>query len=157
MDFITLGIIVIAYIITVGLILFSTIWSISRWLLVWVFLSTGGALASAIWMTSFATWLACGVLGMAGGSARWMGFCAIPTCMLVLGVWCFLLLLFRSRLRSSALFVDSIDGLGSKAHSIEVVCYGYVSPTCFEHLGCCGLRSGVSNFLKSLLSVRAWG
>ena len=54
MDFMTLGIIVIAYINTVGLLLFSTIGSSSGWLLVWILLSTGGALASGIPMTSFA-------------------------------------------------------------------------------------------------------
>ena len=85
MDFITFGIIVIAYINSVGLLLFSAIVSMSGWLLVCILLSTGGALASGIPMTIFAKRLACGVLGRAGGSARCIGFCAIPTCMLVLG------------------------------------------------------------------------
>ena len=85
MDFSTLGIAVIAYINSVGLPLFSTIVSTSGWLLVWILLSTGGALASGIPVTNFATRSASGVLGKAGGSARCMGFSAIPTCMLVLG------------------------------------------------------------------------
>ena len=67
MDFITLGIIVIACFNTVGLLLFSTIGSMSGWLLVWFLLSTGGASASGIPMTSFATCLACGVLGRCMG------------------------------------------------------------------------------------------
>ena len=45
-----------------------------------------------------------------------------------------LLLLLLVRLRSLALFVESIDSFGSEAHSIEIVCYGYVSPACFKHL-----------------------
>ena len=59
MDFITLGIIVIAYINSVGLLLFSTIVSMSAWLLVWILLSTGGALAPGIPMPNFATRPAC--------------------------------------------------------------------------------------------------
>ena len=85
MDFITLRVIVIAYINSVGLLLLSTIVSMSGWLLVWILLSTRGASASGIPVTNSATKLACGVLGRAGGSSRCMGFCAIPTCMLVLG------------------------------------------------------------------------
>ena len=46
-------IIVIAYINSVGLLLFSTIVSRSGWLLVWILLSTGGALASGIPVTNF--------------------------------------------------------------------------------------------------------
>ena len=112
-------------------------------------------------MTSFTIWLACGVLDRVKGSTRCMGSCAILACMLVLGFWCFLLLLLGMRLRSSASFFDNIDSFGSNAHNIEIVCYGYVSPTCCKHLGCCGLaavalRSRVSNVLTSLLSVRAW-
>ena len=53
MDFITLGIIVIAYVNTVGLLLFSTTRSMSGWLLIWILLSTGGALASGIPKTNF--------------------------------------------------------------------------------------------------------
>ena len=85
MNFITLGIIVIAYINSVGLLLFSTIVSQSGWLLVWILLSTRGALAYGTPVTNFATRLACEVLGRTDGSARCMGFCAIPTCILVLG------------------------------------------------------------------------
>ena len=150
MDFITLSIIVIAYINSIGLLLFSTIVSTSGWLLVWIFLSTRCALACGIPVTNFATKLACGVLGRTGGSARCMGFCAIPTCMLVLGFWCFLLLLLGARLRSSALFVDSIDSFGSETHSMEVVCCGYVSPACFKHLGCCGLEFKSEQLLDHL-------
>ena len=150
-EFITLGIIVIAYINTVGLLLFSTIVSMSWWLLVWILLSTRGASASGIPVTNFATRLAGGVLGMAGGFVRCMGFCAIPTSMLVLGFRCFLLLLLGARLRSSAPFVDSIDSFGSKAHSREVVCYGYVSPACLKHLGCCGLEVKGEQFLDQLI------
>ena len=62
----------------------------------------------------------------------------------------FLLLLLWVRLRSLAQFVDSIDSFGSKAHSIEVVCYGYVSPACFEHLGCCGFEVKSEQFLDQL-------
>ena len=85
MDLITLRIIVIAYINTVDLLLISTIGSLSGWLLVSVFLSSGGALASGVPVTNFATRSACGVLGKAVGSAGYMRFCAIPACMLVLG------------------------------------------------------------------------
>ena len=85
MDVITWVIIVITYINTVGLFLFSTIGSTSGWLLVWILLSTGGHMASGISVTNFATRPVCGVLCRAGGSARCMDFCAIPTCMLVLG------------------------------------------------------------------------
>ena len=46
--------------------------------------------------------------------------------------------------------VDSIDSFQSEAHSIEVVCYGYVSPACFEHLGCCGLEVKGEQFLDQL-------
>ena len=59
----------------------------------------------------------------------------------------FLLLLLWVRLRSSTLFVDSMDSFGSEAHGIEVVCYGYVSPACFEHLGCCSLEVKGEQFL----------
>ena len=67
----------------------------------------------------------------------------------------FLLLLLWVRLRSSALFVESINSFGSKAHSIEIVCYGYVSPAFLSILAVVALRSRVSNFLTSSLSVRA--
>ena len=129
-DFIALGIIVTAYINIVGLLLFSTIGSMSGWLLVWILLSSGGAMASGIPVISFATWSACGVPGRAEGSARCMGFCVISACMLILGVQLFLLLLWP-RLRSLVPFVDSIESFGSEAHSIVVVCYGYMSPACF--------------------------
>ena len=79
-----------------------------------------------------------------------MGLSAIPTCMLVLGVQCFLLLLFRARLRSLAPFGDSIDSFRSETHSTEVVCYGYVSPACFGHLGCCGFEVKSEQFLDQL-------
>ena len=72
-----MGIIVIAYINSVGLLLFSTMVSTSGWLLVWILLSTRGTLASVIPVTNFATRLAYGVLGRAGGSSRCMGFCAM--------------------------------------------------------------------------------
>ena len=62
----------------------------------------------------------------------------------------FLLLLLWVRPRSSAPFVDSIDSFGSKAHSIEVVCYGYVSPACFEHLGSYGFEVNGKQFLDQL-------
>ena len=71
------------------------------------------------------------VLGRAGGSARCMELSAVPAHMLVLGVWCLLLLLLWVRLRLPASFIDSSDSFGSEAHSMEVVCYGYVSPACF--------------------------
>ena len=116
MDFITSWVIVITYINSVGLLLFSTF---GPHLGSFLF---GGALASGISVTNFTTWPACGVLGRAGGSARCMGFCAIPSCILVLEGF------------------DSINSFGSKAHSTEVVYYGYESPACFEHLGCCGLE-----------------
>ena len=155
MDIITPGIIVIAYINIVGLLLFSNIGSTSWWLLVWILQSTGGASASGIPVTNFATRSACGVLGRAGGSARYMRFCTIPTCMLALGFWCFLLLLLGLRLRSLAPFVDSIDSFHTKAHSIEVVCYGYVGTACLNILAVVAFRSRASNFLTSSLSVRA--
>ena len=47
-------------------------------------------------------------------------------------------------------FVDSMDSFGSEAHSIEDVCYGYVSPACFKHLGCCGLKAKSEQFLDQL-------
>ena len=62
----------------------------------------------------------------------------------------FLLLLLSLRLRSSPLFVDSINNFRSKAHNIEVFCYGYVSPACFEHLGCCGLEIKGEQFFDHL-------
>ena len=74
--------------------------------------------------------------------------------MSVLGVRCFLLLLLWVTLRMWAPFVDSIDGFGSEAHGIEVICYGYVSPACFEHLGCCDLEVKGEQFLDQL-TVRA--
>ena len=49
-----------------------------------------------------------------------------------------------------ALFVDSIDSFGSKAHSMELVCYGYVSPACFKHLGCCDLEIKSEQFPDQL-------
>ena len=75
---------------------------------------------------------------------------AILTCMLFLGVWYLLLPLVWARLRSLALFIDSINSSGLKAHSIEVVCDGYVSPACFEHPGCCGLEVKGEQFLDKL-------
>ena len=68
----------------------------------------------------------------------------------------FLLLLLWVRLRLLAPFVDIINSFGSEAYSIEVVCYGYVSPAWFGHLGCCGLEVKGGQFLTSSLSVRAW-
>ena len=62
----------------------------------------------------------------------------------------FLLLLSWVRLRSSVLFVDSIDSFGTEANNIETVCYGYVSPACFEHLGCCGFEVKGEQFLDQL-------
>ena len=62
----------------------------------------------------------------------------------------FLLLFLWLRLMSSALFVDSINSFGSKTHSIEVISYGYVSPACFDHLGCCGLEVKSKKFLNQL-------
>ena len=49
-----------------------------------------------------------------------------------------------------ARFVDSIDSFGSEAHSTEVVCYGYVSPASFKHLGCCGFEVKAEQFLDQL-------
>ena len=54
-------------------------------------------------------------------------------------------------LRSLVPFVDSIDSFGSDAHSIEVVCYAYVNPACFKHLGCCGLEVKGKQFLDQLI------
>ena len=48
MDLVTLWLIVISYINNVGLLLFPPFGSMSGWLLVWIFLSTGGTLASDI-------------------------------------------------------------------------------------------------------------
>ena len=62
----------------------------------------------------------------------------------------FLLLLLWARLRLSAPFVDSINSFGSWTHSIKVACYGYVSPVCFKHLGCCGLEVKDEKFLDQL-------
>ena len=59
----------------------------------------------------------------------------------------FLLLWLWVRLRLSTLFVDSINSCGSEAHSIEVVCYGHVSPACFKHLGCCDFEVKSKQFL----------
>ena len=74
--------------------------------------------------------------------------------MLVLGVRCFLLLLLWARLRSLAQFVKSINSFGSEAHSIEVVCCGYVSHAFVSSiLAAVALRSRVSNFLTRSL----WG
>ena len=138
-DFITLWVIVIPYINSVSLLSFSTLGPTSGWLLVWILLFTRSALTCDVPVAYSATRSASGVLGRAGGSVRCMGFCAIPTCLVVLGVHCFFLLLLWGRLRSLALFVDSSNSFGFEAHSIEFVCYGYVSPACFKHLGCCGL------------------
>ena len=77
-DFIALGVIVITYINSVGLLLFFNFGPTSRWLLVWILLSTGGALASHVPLANFATLSPCRVLGRAGGSARCMGLSAIP-------------------------------------------------------------------------------
>ena len=107
-------------------------------------------MASNIPVAYSATGLAFGVLGRAGGSVRCMGLNAIPTCMLILGVQYFLLLLLWVRLWLLAPFIDNINSFGSEAHSIEVVCYGYVSPTYFEHLGCCGFEVKGEQFLDQL-------
>ena len=56
------------------------------------------------------------------------------------GVLMFSVAVVGARLRLSAPFVDNIDSSGSETHSIEVVCYGYVNPACFEQIGCCGLE-----------------
>ena len=47
-DFIALGVIVVAYINSVGLLLFSTFGSTSGWLLIWILLFIGFASASDI-------------------------------------------------------------------------------------------------------------
>ena len=102
----------------------------------------------------FLPWLACGVLGRAGGSARGMGLSAILTCMLFLEGWCFWLLLLWKKLRSLAPFVDNMDSFGSEAHGIEVVCYGYVRLASFKNLGCCGLEVKGKQFPYQLT---VWG
>ena len=51
-DFIAFGITIIAYINSVGLLLFSTIVSMAGWFLVWILLTTDGALASGITLTN---------------------------------------------------------------------------------------------------------
>ena len=61
-----------------------------------------------------------------------------------------MLLLLWEKLRSSALFVDNMDSFGSEAHSIEVVCYSYVSLACFKHLDCWGLEVRDEPFLDQL-------
>ena len=48
----------------------------------------------------------------------------------------------------------SNDSFGSEAHGIEVVCYDYVSPACFKHLGCCGLDVKCKQFLDPFTVCR---
>ena len=55
MDVITLWVIVIAYINSVGLFLFPTLQSISGWLLDCILLSAGGALAPGFPVTNYPT------------------------------------------------------------------------------------------------------
>ena len=43
-----------------------------------------------------------------------------------------------------------MESLGSEANSIEVVCYGYVSPASFKYLDCCGLEVKGEQFLDQL-------
>ena len=78
------------------------------------------------------------------------GILCNSTCMLVLGFLCFLLLLLGVRLRSLAPSYDSIDSFRSEAHSMEVVCYGYVSPACFKYLDFCGLEVKSEQFPDQL-------
>ena len=61
-----------------------------------------------------------------------------------------LLLLLGETEVVSSMFVDSIDSFGSKAHSIEVVCYSRVSPACFKHVDCCSLEVKGEQFLVQL-------
>ena len=73
------------------------------------------------------------------------------SCMHVgLGVLMFSVAVVGGKTELSAPFVDSIDSFGSKVHSIEVVCYGYVSPACFQHLACCSIEVKSKQFLDQL-------
>ena len=67
----------------------------------------------------------------------------------------FLLMLMWARLRLLAPFVDSMDSFGLETHNIEVVCYGYLSPACFEHLGCCGFKVKSEQFLDQVTVCEA--
>ena len=157
MDFTALWIIVISYIDSVGLLLFSTFGPTSGWLLVWILLFTGSALAPDIPVAYSANWSAFGVLGRAGGSARYMGFCAIPTRMLVLGIWCFLLLLLWVRLRSLGLFLTRLTVLDPRPCT-ALMLSGMVMQVLHVSsiLTVVALRSRANNFLTTSLSVRAW-
>ena len=156
MDFITLGVIVIAYINSVGLLLFSTIVSMSGWLLVWILLSTGGTLLSGIPVTNFAKRSACGVLSRAGGSAGYMGFCAIPTCMLVLGFWCFLLMLLGWDSGHWLCLLTALTVLDLRPIALRLSAMAMWVLHVSSILAVVALRPRASNFLTSSLSVRAW-
>ena len=113
------------------------------------------ALASDIPMAYSATWWACGVLGRAGGSARYMGFHAIPTGMLVLEVQCFCCCCCGQDWGHQLHLMTALTVLDLRPIAL-LVCYGFVSSACFSHLAFVAFRSKVSNFLTSSLSVRAW-
>ena len=108
-DFITLWVVVILHINSVGLLLFPPLGPCLGGFLFGSFCLPEVLCPSGLFCHMIGMWS----LDRVGGSPRCMGFCAIPTCMLVLGVQCFLLLLLWVRLRSSALFGDNTDSFGS--------------------------------------------
>ena len=134
--------------------MFSTFGPMSGWLPVWILLFTRGASASDIPVAYSATWLACGVLGRTGGSARCIGFCTIPTCILVLGVWCFCCCCSEQDWGHwlsllTALIVLDLRPIALRLSAIAM--FLHVS----RILAVGALKSRVSNFLTSSLSVRA--
>ena len=145
-----------SYINSVGLLLFSTFSSTFWWLLIWILLSTGGASASDIPVTNSATWLTCGVLGRAGGSAWCMEHSAIPTWMLLLGSQWFCCCCCGQNWGHWLHLLTALTVLDPRSIALSLSDMAMWVLHVSSILAVVALRSRVSNFLTSSLSVRAW-
>ena len=153
----TSWVIVIPYLNSGGLLLFSILWPMFGWPLVWILLFARSALVSDIPVAYSATWLVCGVFGRAGGSARCMGmgFCAIPTCMLVLGVWCCFCCYCGWDWGHQLHLLTALTVLDQRPIALRLSAMAMWVMNVWSILAVVALRSRESNFLTTSLSVRA--